>query len=64
LEQAAASQAGLAQPASSQPPSAYLIASNPRWGAGYGGPLGFQLVPPLSGSIVKVLESTLTRGIE
>jgi hypothetical protein len=64
LEQAAASQAGLAQPASSQPPSAYLIASNPQWGAGYGGPLGFQLVPPLSGSIVKVLESTLTRGIE
>ena len=68
MEQAAASQAGLAglaQPgASSQPRSAYLAASNPWWGASYEGPLGFRLVLPLSGLIVKVLESTLTSGIE
>ena len=68
LEQAAASQAGLAglaQPgASSQPRSAYLAASNPWWGASYGGPLRSRLVMPLSGSMVQVLESTLTSGIE
>ena len=68
LEQAAASQAGLAgldQPgASSQLRYAYLTASNPRWDASSGGRLGYRLVLPLSGSMVEVLESILTTGIE